>query len=53
MVTRLADAEQIGEVAVATRLGKNALARIDEDYCEVGGRRPGDYVAGKLFRGGD
>ena len=45
----LADAEQRHEVAVAARLHEHALARVDQDHGEVGGRGPGDHVARVLL----
>ena len=39
------DAEQRGQERVAPRLLEHALAGVDEDEREVGGRRAGDHVA--------
>src|SRR3546814_20082489 len=43
------DAEQMREEAVAARLREHALARVDQDDGEVGGRRSGDHVARVLL----
>ena len=43
------DADQMREIAVPPRLGEHALARVDQDDREVGGRRAGDHVARILF----
>ena len=40
-----ADADQLGEIGVAPGLGQDALARIDQQDREVGGRRTGHHVA--------
>ena len=45
----VADAEQRHQVAVAPGLGEHALAGVDEDDGEVGGRGAGDHVAGVLL----
>ena len=45
----VADAEQRHQVAVPAGLREHALARIDQDHGEVGGRRAGDHVAGVLL----
>ena len=45
----VADAEQRHEVAVAAGLGEHALARVDQDHRELGGRRAGDHVARVLL----
>ena len=45
----MADAEQRDQVAVAAGLGEHALAGVDEDDGEVGGRGAGDHVAGVLL----
>ena len=41
----VADAEQVREIGVPPGLGQHALARIDQDHREVGGRGAGDHVA--------
>ena len=43
------DADQVGEVGVAPRLRQHALAGIDQDDGQVGGRRGGDHVARVLL----
>ena len=48
----VADADQVGEIAVAPRLGQYALARVDQDDGQVGGGGAGDHVAGILFMAG-
>ena len=48
----VADAEQGGDVGVATRLGEDAFARIDEDDGEVCGGGAGGHVAGVLLVAG-
>ena len=48
----VADADQVGEIAVAARLGQDALARVDQDDGEVGGGRTRHHVAGILFVAG-
>jgi hypothetical protein len=48
----LADADQAGKVAVATRLRQHALARVDQDDGDVGGRRARDHVARVLLVAG-
>ena len=40
-----ADADQLGEIGMAPGLGQHALARIDQQHGEVGGRRAGHHVA--------
>ncbi len=42
------DSEQRGDVRVALGLLEHALARVDEDHRQVGGRRSRDHVAGVL-----
>jgi hypothetical protein len=37
------------QVAVAPGLGQHALARVDQDHRQVGGRRAGDHVARVLL----
>ena len=44
-----ADADQMRQIAVAPGLGQHALARIDQQHGEVGGRGAGDHVAGILL----
>ena len=39
------DAQQRGDEGVALGLLEHALARVDEDHREVGGRGAGDHVA--------
>jgi len=41
----VADADQRGEIAVAPRLRLHAVAGVDENDRDVGGRRAGDHVA--------
>ncbi len=48
----VADADQADQERVAAGLGQHALARIDQDHREVGGRRAGDHVAGVLLVAG-
>ena len=48
----VADADELDEVAVAAGLREDALARVDQDDGEVGGRRAGDHVAGILLVAG-
>jgi hypothetical protein len=43
------DADQRSQLGVAAGLRQDALARIDQDDGEVGGRRGGDHVAGVLL----
>jgi hypothetical protein len=43
------DADQRGQLGVAAGLRQHALARVDQDDREVGGRRGGDHVAGVLL----
>ncbi len=43
------DPEQVHQVAVAAGLGEHALAGVDEDHGDVGGRGAGDHVAGVLL----
>ena len=50
--TTRADAEQRHEEAVPAGLGEHALAGVDEDHGDVGGRRAGDHVAGVLLVAG-
>jgi hypothetical protein len=45
----LADADQRDEVAVAAGLREHALARVDQDHRQVGGRGAGDHVARVLL----
>ena len=45
----VADADQVGEIRMAPRLGQHALARVDQDHRQVGGRGAGHHVAGILF----
>ena len=40
-----ADADQLGEIGMPPRLGQHALARIDQEHGEVGGRGAGHHVA--------
>ena len=40
---------QMREIAVAPRLGQHALARVDQDHRQVGGRGAGDHVARVLL----
>ncbi len=46
------DAEQRDQEAVASGLGQHALAGVDQDHGDVGGRRPGHHVAGVLLVAG-
>ena len=46
------DAEQMGEEAMPAGLGQHALARVDEDDGELGGRGAGDHVARVLLVAG-
>jgi hypothetical protein len=48
----VADADQVREIAVAPRLDEHALARVDQDDRQVGGRGAGDHVARVLFMAG-
>jgi hypothetical protein len=48
----VADADQVREIGVAPRLGQHALARVDQDHREVGGRGAGHHVAGILLVAG-
>ena len=48
----VADAEQMREVAVPPGLRQHALARVDHQHGELGGRRAGDHVAGILLVAG-
>jgi hypothetical protein len=43
------DADQMRQIAVAPGLGQHALARIDQDHRQVGGRGTRHHVAGILF----
>ena len=45
----VADADQVREVAVAPGLHEHALARVDQDHGEVGGRGAGHHVARVLL----
>ena len=45
----VADPEQRHEIAVTPGLGEHALAGIDQDHGEIGGRRAGDHVARVLL----
>ena len=45
----VADAQQRDDEAVAPRLGQHALARIDQDDRQLGGRGAGRHVAGVLL----
>ncbi len=45
----MADADQLHQEAVPAGLGQHALARVDQDDGQVGGRGAGDHVAGVLF----
>ena len=47
-----ANAEQRHQVAVPARLGQYTLARIDQDYRQVGGGRARDHVARVLLMPG-
>ena len=46
------DANQRHQIAVAARLCKNALARVDQNNGRVGRRGAGDHVARVLFMSG-
>ena len=48
----MADAEQRDDVGVAAGLGEDALARIDQQHGEIGGRGAGRHVAGVLLVAG-
>ena len=48
----IANADEVGEVAMPSRLRQNALARVDQDDGEVRGRGAGDHVAGILLVAG-
>jgi hypothetical protein len=48
----VADAEQRDEIAVAAGLRQHALARVDQDDREIGGRGAGRHVAGVLLVAG-
>ena len=45
----VADADQVREIGVAPRLGQHALARVDQDDREIGGRGAGHHVARVLL----
>lgn len=45
----LPDADQLRQIAVPPRLGQHALARVDQDHRQIGGRGAGHHVAGVLF----
>ena len=45
----VANADLMAQKAVAAGLGQHALARVDQDHGEVGGRCAGHHVAGVLF----
>ena len=40
-----ADSDQLGEIGMAPGLGQHALARVDQQHRQVGGRRAGHHVA--------
>ncbi len=44
-----ANPELVAQEAVAPGLHEHALARIDQNHCQLGGRGAGDHVAGVLF----
>ncbi len=48
----VADADQADQEAVPARLRQHALARVDQDHREVGGRGAGDHVARVLLVAG-
>ena len=45
----IADTEQVGDVAVAFGLGDDPVTSVDQDDCELAGRRARDHVAGVLL----
>jgi hypothetical protein len=45
----VADPEQRDQIAVAARLRQHALARVDQDHRQIGGRGAGDHVARVLL----
>ena len=45
----VANADQVGKKRMPPRLRQHALARVDQDHREIGGRCAGDHVAGILF----
>ena len=45
----VADAQQVHQIGMPPRLGQHALARVDQDHRQIGGRGAGDHVAGVLF----
>ncbi len=45
----LRNAQQVGQVGMAAGLGEHALAGVDQDDRQVGGRRGGDHVARVLL----
>ncbi len=48
----VADAQEVDQIAVPPGLGQHALARVDQDHRQVGGRGAGHHVAGILLMAG-
>ena len=48
----VADANQLAQIGMPPRLHQHALARIDQDHGEIGGRGAGDHVARILLMAG-